>query len=105
MINYLKSYSYDQQADAAYLVIQEGTYFVSEELSNNIILDFDKNHTLLGIEILNAREEIKKHPELFTNSRDSSQPNEILNQTTISDLSQTYYFALAQVPFSSSPQA
>lgn len=45
--------SYDPQADAWFIEIQDWEYEISEELRWDIILDFDKHWTLLRIEILN----------------------------------------------------
>ena len=43
---------YDKEADAMYIKIKDGKYDISEELSDNIILDKDKSGKIIGIEIL-----------------------------------------------------
>lgn len=55
---------YDTDADAAYIYIVEdirdGEAVKTRELNDNIILDFDENGKLLGIEILNASKVLNK---------------------------------------------
>jgi len=50
--------SYDKEVDAAYIYlkhsIEKGEAKKTIELNNNIILDFDKNKKLIGIEVLSA---------------------------------------------------
>ncbi len=45
---------YDQSSDAVYIRLKESKYSESDEISNNIILDFDKKGNVIGIEILDA---------------------------------------------------
>ena len=51
-------FEYDKKADAAYIYLEdsiaEGEAQKTIELNDNIIVDFDKNGKLLGIEILSA---------------------------------------------------
>ena len=51
-------FEYDKDADAAYIYLEDsiadGEAEKTIELNDNIILDFDKNGKLLGIEILSA---------------------------------------------------
>lgn len=51
-------FEYDKEADTAYIYledfIEDGQVKKTIELNDNIILDFDKDGKLLGIEILNA---------------------------------------------------
>lgn len=55
---------YDSEADAAYIYIEypirEGESKKTIELNENIILDFDKNGKILGMEILNASKIMNK---------------------------------------------
>lgn len=55
---------YDKDADAAYLYIQypikEGGAKKTIQLNDNIILDFDENNKLLGVEILSASKVLNK---------------------------------------------
>jgi len=50
---------YDKEVDAAYIYleypIKEGEAKKTIELNENIILDFNENGKLLGVEILDAR--------------------------------------------------
>ncbi|MFH1187200.1 MAG: DUF2283 domain-containing protein [Candidatus Levyibacteriota bacterium] len=51
-------FEYDKEADAAYICMEDsianGQVQKTIELDDNIIVDFDKNGKLLGIEILSA---------------------------------------------------
>jgi len=49
---------YDSEADAMYIKFREGEYEISEEIREGIIVDFDKNNKILGIEILDAKERL-----------------------------------------------
>ena len=56
--------TYDEDADAAYIYLKKkigkGEVKKTISLNENIILDFDKNEKLIGIEILNASNVISK---------------------------------------------
>ncbi|MEM1574722.1 MAG: DUF2283 domain-containing protein [Nitrososphaerota archaeon] len=43
---------YDQYADALYIKVHEGDVVDSEEISEGIIVDYDKNGDIIGIEVL-----------------------------------------------------
>lgn len=51
-------FEYDQEVDAAYIYldrqIKEGEVKKTIALNDNIIIDFDKNDKLIGLEILSA---------------------------------------------------
>lgn len=55
---------YDDEADAAYLYLQypvkEGEAKKTVEVQENILLDFDANNKLIGIEILSASKILRK---------------------------------------------
>jgi len=55
---------YDAETDAAYLYlkypIKDGEATTTLEINEDITLDFDKHGNLLGIEILNARKNLKE---------------------------------------------
>lgn len=57
-------FEYDKDVDAAYIYlkhpIKEGEAKKTIELNENIILDFDGNNKLLGVEILNASKVLNK---------------------------------------------
>ena len=57
-------FKYDKEVDAAYIYledsIKDGEADKTIELNDNIILDFDKNGKLLGVEILNASKVLNK---------------------------------------------
>lgn len=46
--------NYDTKMDAIYIELAKGTYEVSREVSDSVIVDEDKNGKVLGIEILDA---------------------------------------------------
>ncbi len=56
---------YDKEVDAAYIYIKypikEGEAEKTIELNDDLIVDFDKNDKLIGIEILNASKVIGKN--------------------------------------------
>lgn len=49
---------YDPKVDAVYIELAKGRYDVSREISESIIVDVDKKGKVLGIEILDASENI-----------------------------------------------
>ncbi|MBI4439743.1 DUF2283 domain-containing protein [Candidatus Woesearchaeota archaeon] len=55
---------YDKETDAAYIYleypIKKGESKKTVRLNNSIILDFDKNNKLLGVEILCASKVLKR---------------------------------------------
>ena len=57
-------FEYDKDVDAAYIYlehpIKDGQVKKTIELNDNIILDFDEDEKLLGVEILDASKVIKK---------------------------------------------
>lgn len=50
---------YDPKVDAVYIELAKGTYDVSREVSDTIVIDKDKNGKILGIEILDATKNIE----------------------------------------------
>ena len=50
--------SYDSQADALYIKLQEGKFIENKEPEDGLILDIGKNNSLLGIEILDASKKL-----------------------------------------------
>jgi len=55
---------YDSKADAMYIWLRKAKYDVSEELSENVLIDLDKKGRIIGIEVLDASKNIGK--ELVT---------------------------------------
>lgn len=57
-------FEYDKEVDAAYIYleypIKRGEAKKSVELNESIIVDFDNNGRILGVEILNASKVLKK---------------------------------------------
>ena len=45
---------YDQFSDALFIRLKDGKYSESDEINKNIILDFDGDGNVMGIEILDA---------------------------------------------------
>jgi len=58
-------FEYDKEVDAGYIyvehTIKEGEAKKTIELNENIILDFDGNEKLIGVEILNASKILNKN--------------------------------------------
>ena len=50
----MTSTRYDPEADAAYIKLSGASVFESEEVAPDIILDFDREGRVTGIEVLNA---------------------------------------------------
>ena len=48
--------TYDEEIDALYIRLKETPYYESDEIKEGLILDFDKEGNLLGVEILDASE-------------------------------------------------
>ena len=46
---------YDEEANAAYIRFSAGEIFESAEVSKDIVLDYDHNGHIVGMEILNAK--------------------------------------------------
>ncbi|MFH1376815.1 MAG: DUF2283 domain-containing protein [Candidatus Woesearchaeota archaeon] len=57
-------FEYDKDVDAAYIYVEssikDGESKKTIELNENIILDFDKNNKLIGVELLNASKILNK---------------------------------------------
>ena len=45
---------YDNQADALYISFQEGAHSESKEVEKGVIVDYNENGEILGIEIIRA---------------------------------------------------
>ena len=43
---------WDKEVDAAYFRLNQASVYVSEEIKSGIILDYDRKHNVVGIEIL-----------------------------------------------------
>ncbi|MBW2994803.1 DUF2283 domain-containing protein [Candidatus Woesearchaeota archaeon] len=58
-------FQYDKEADAAYIYLKDriaaGEVKKTVARGKNIILDFDKNNKLIGIEVLDASKLISKN--------------------------------------------
>ncbi len=46
---------YDQEIDVLYICLREGTIAESDEVSPGIIIDYTKERTPVGVEILDAK--------------------------------------------------
>jgi uncharacterized protein YuzE len=55
---------YDPKADAMYIWLRKAKYDISEELTENVVIDLDKNGRILSIEVLDASKNLCK--ELVT---------------------------------------
>ncbi|HBQ51039.1 TPA: DUF2283 domain-containing protein [Candidatus Daviesbacteria bacterium] len=45
---------YDPKVDAVYIELAKGTYEVSREISDSVVVDEDKNGKILGVEVLDV---------------------------------------------------
>lgn len=58
---------YDKKTDAVYIELAKGKYEVSRKISDAIVVDEDKKGKVLGIEILDASENINAFdPQKFS---------------------------------------
>jgi len=48
--------TYDEEVNALYIRLKETPYYESDEIKEGLILDYDKEGNLIGIEILDATE-------------------------------------------------
>lgn len=53
------SVSYDEDTDDLYIQLRAGASFKTVESGDTILLDYDEDNNLIGIEILNAKNLIK----------------------------------------------
>jgi uncharacterized protein YuzE len=53
-------WSYDPEADAAHMVLDDATIDESEEVTPGVIFDFDVSGRIVGIEVLNASARLPK---------------------------------------------
>ena len=51
---------YDSKIDALYIDLAKGKYDVSKKITDSIVVDLTKDGKVLGIEILDASENIQK---------------------------------------------
>jgi uncharacterized protein YuzE len=51
----MTSTRYDAEADAAYFKLGDATVFESEEVAPDVILDFDEDGRVVGLEVLHAQ--------------------------------------------------
>lgn len=49
---------YDEKSDALYLRLDESKIIESEEVQPGIVLDFDTNNQVVGVEILHVKERV-----------------------------------------------
>jgi len=58
---------YDKKVDALYIEFGKGKYFQSKKVSDSIMVDEDKKGKVLGIEVLDASENM---PNFKSNKKD-----------------------------------
>ena len=51
----------DKEADALYLRLDDSEIIESEEVKPGVILDYDSEDNVVGVEILNVSKRIKSH--------------------------------------------
>ncbi len=66
---------YDQEVDVLYICLKEGTIAESDEVSPGIIIDYTKDGTPVGVEILDAKKKqgilpLKVELELLETSKE-----------------------------------
>lgn len=74
---------YSQDADAIYIRLKEDLVHNTDEVTEDIIMDYDDKGNVIGIEILSASEKVDVH-ELLVQSFDKVMvDNAAVAQTTI----------------------
>ena len=67
----MNNIEFDPSVDAAYIHIKETKVIESEEIAPSVILDYDQDNNIIGIEILNVSKQtesdIKKLPSKIQN--------------------------------------
>lgn len=58
----MRDKSYDPDADAAYVRLGEGRIVDSEEIAPNLIVDYDANDRIVGLEILHVSKTLAPGP-------------------------------------------
>ena len=53
-------FSYDKKIDALYIRFNEKPIIESDQVSDNIIIDYDKNGRIIALEILDASKKMAK---------------------------------------------
>ena len=71
--------TYDKVADAAYMTLRKGRVAKTVEMSDSVIIDLDKKGNLLGIEMLDASNQLPK--EGLSKNVVSGIPIEIISGT------------------------
>jgi uncharacterized protein YuzE len=56
---------YDPEADALYIGLATAEVYESEEVNPGVVLDYDRDGRIIGIEFLWAREKVRLEPELI----------------------------------------
>lgn len=51
---------YDTKIDALYITLSEGKYDVTKKITDSILIDLSRDGKVMGIEILDASENIKQ---------------------------------------------
>jgi len=52
--------TFDKEADAVYIEFRNGNFASNKKIDEDIIIDFDGDGNILGIEIINASKRISK---------------------------------------------
>lgn len=51
----MKNIEYDKEVDAAYFQIEDRQVIDSEEIADGIVVDYDKNDNIIGVELLGVK--------------------------------------------------
>jgi uncharacterized protein YuzE len=70
----MKTFKYDPSVDSIYILIQEKNVLDSEEIAEGIIVDYDTNNNIVGLELLGVKT-IKPQDLMLLNSL--LQPDEL----------------------------
>lgn len=73
--------TFDKIANAAYMTLRKGRVAKTVEMSGNVIVDLDKKGNLLGIEMLDASNQLPRNG--LTKNVESGIPIEIISRVPV----------------------
>lgn len=69
--------TYDKTADALYIHLKEREVFATKEINDNLIVDFDDQNKIIGLEILDASKnlsDLKKKASIIIGNKELELP-------------------------------
>lgn len=76
-------FQYDLQADALYILMASGKAAKTEQLRENLMIDYDENDKILGVEILYVSDTAENLHEMVLKIAVSNDTDEIIEVCSI----------------------